>query len=140
MAKGNKNIGKLGKSTQFKKGADSRRNTEGRPRKYLSTLADQGYKNSEIVDTMKVVLSMTASELEKVKDNPTATVLERIVAKAILDAKKHGLLGSLETIITRAVGAPKQTTEIVEPKEEEQIDYSKLSDQALREIAKAKPS
>ncbi len=35
---------------QFEKGVDSRRNMEGRPRKFITQLKAQGYRQSEIND------------------------------------------------------------------------------------------
>ncbi len=68
----------------FKAGEDSRRNLEGRPRKYVSLLKEQGYKLNEINDSIQALMSMTPKELEAVTKNPEATVLEMTVAPALM--------------------------------------------------------
>jgi hypothetical protein len=50
----------------FKAGEDSRRNLEGRPRKYVSLLKEQGYKLNEINDSIQALMSMTPKELEAI--------------------------------------------------------------------------
>ncbi|MEY4334522.1 MAG: hypothetical protein RLZZ196_3266, partial [Bacteroidota bacterium] len=58
-------------------------NPNGRPRKYVSLLKEQGYKLSEINDSIQAMMSMTIEELKAVWDNPQATVLEKTVAHAM---------------------------------------------------------
>ena len=86
-------------------------NREGRPRKFVSVMKDQGYKLSEINDTLMVLLSMDMDELKAVYENPKATVLEKAVANAIRKSIEKGSLYNIETIITRAMGKPKEQTE-----------------------------
>lgn len=81
-------------------------NRNGRPRKFVSTLKEQGYTLSEINDTLLVLLSMDVKELKDVFDNPNATVLEKAVSNAIKKAIEKGSLYNIETIITRALGKP----------------------------------
>jgi hypothetical protein len=91
---------------QFKKGESG--NPNGRPRKYVSTLIDQGYKRSEINDTIQNMMAMTLEEVKAVWDNPTATVLEKTIASAIRKSIEKGTLYSLETLLSRVYGQPKQ--------------------------------
>ena len=95
--------------TQFKPGESG--NPNGRPRKYISQLKDQGYKLSEINDTLMVLLSMDVEELKAVFENQKSTVLEKAVANAIRKSIEKGSLYNIETIITRAMGKPKEQTE-----------------------------
>lgn len=95
----------------FKKGFDEKRNINGRPRKYVSNLKDQGYKIAEVNDAIQVLMSMTVKELTEVVDNPEATVLEKTVAKAMLKSMKNGSLYSLDTLLTRTFGKPKETVD-----------------------------
>ena len=94
---------------QFKPGESG--NPNGRPRKFITTLKDQGYKLSEINDTLMVLLSMDIEELKAVYDNPKSTVLEKAVANAIRKSIEKGSLYNIETIITRAMGKPKETVD-----------------------------
>jgi hypothetical protein len=91
---------------QFKPGESG--NPNGRPRKYVSLLKDQGYKLSEINDSLMALLSMDLNELKEVFENPKATVLEKAVAGAIRKSIEKGSLYNIETIITRAMGKPKE--------------------------------
>ena len=85
------------------------RNRNGRPRKYVSLLKDQGYKVSEINDTIQVMMSMDFDELKTVWDNPKATILEKTIAAAMRKSLEKGSLYSLETLLTRVYGKPKET-------------------------------
>lgn len=86
-------------------------NPAGRPRKWVSSLKEQGYKLSEINDALQVLMSMNESELEEVKENDKATGLEKAVAGAILNSIKKGSLYNIETLISRLWGKPKEMTE-----------------------------
>jgi len=92
--------------TKFKAGESG--NPNGRPRKIVSLLKDQGYKLSEINDTLMALLSMDMNELKEAFENPKATVLEKAVAGAIRKSIEKGSLYNIETIITRAMGKPKE--------------------------------
>ena len=88
------------------------RNPNGRPRKYVSLLKEQGYKVSEINDTIQTMMAMDLDELADVFKNPKATVLERTIANAMKKSLDKGSLYSLETLLTRVFGKPKETAEI----------------------------
>lgn len=87
-------------------------NKEGRPRKYVSLLKEQGYKLSEINDSIQALMSMDEEELKSVSTNDKATVLEKTVAKAILKSMSNGSLYSLDTLLTRVYGKPKEQMDI----------------------------
>jgi hypothetical protein len=109
-------VGKLikqehgGAVNQFEKGQSG--NPNGRPRKYVSLLKEQGYKLSEINDTIQTMMAMDVSELQKVNDNPKATIMEKTIAAAMIKSLKNGSLFSLETLLTRVYGKPKETTAV----------------------------
>lgn len=84
-------------------------NPNGRPRKFVSLLKEQGYKLSEINDSIKVLMSMTMEELADVWKNPKATVLEKTVANSIRKGIENGKIDTLETLISRIYGKPKET-------------------------------
>lgn len=89
-------------------------NPHGRPRKFVPQLREIGYKLSEINDTIQVMMAMNLDELKKVWDNPDATVLEKTIANAMKKSLEKGSLYSLETLLTRVYGKPKETSEIVQ--------------------------
>jgi DNA-binding transcriptional MerR regulator len=93
------------------KGYDPRRNMKGRPRVFISKMKEQGYNLSEIQDAMQVLMAMSPEELTKIKMNKDATVLEVTVASAILKSIQKGDLFSIETLLTRVYGKPKEKIE-----------------------------
>jgi hypothetical protein len=95
---------------KYKKGQCG--NPNGRPRKYVSILKDSGYKLSEINDTIQVMMSMNVDELKAVWDEPNATILEKTIANAMRKSLEKGSLYSLETLLTRVFGRPKEQAEV----------------------------
>ena len=87
-------------------------NRDGRPRKYVSLLKDSGYKLSEINDTIQSMMAMTMVELKAVFDNPDATLLELTISNAMRKSLQKGSLYSLETLLTRVYGKPKEQMDI----------------------------
>lgn len=95
--------------SRFKPGKSG--NPKGRPRKYVSLLKEQGYKISEINDCIQAMMAMTLSELKEVWDNPQATVLEKTIAAAMKKSIEMGSLYSIETLLDRVYGKPKETVD-----------------------------
>lgn len=94
----------------FKKGEVA--NPNGRPRKYVSLLKEQGYKLSEVNDTIQSMMAMTIDELNNVWDNPKATILEKTIAGAMVKSLKNGSLYSMDTLMSRVYGKPKETQSV----------------------------
>jgi hypothetical protein len=101
----------LKKGDGFDKYPD-RINKNGRPRKYVSLLKDAGYKVSEINDTIQNMMAMDVQELKDVYDNPKGTILEKTIANAMVKSLQKGSLYSLETLLTRVYGKPKETSSV----------------------------
>ena len=97
---------------QFKKGEVQ--NPNGRPKKYVTLLKESGYKLSEVNDTIQVMLSMSLDELAEVFKNPKATILEKTIANAMRRSLAKGSLYSIDTLITRVYGKPKETATITQ--------------------------
>jgi len=87
-------------------------NPNGRPRKYVSVLKEQGYNLWEINDTIQTMMAMDVQELKSVFDNPKATILEKTIANAMVKSLQKGSLYSLETLLTRVYGKPKETAQV----------------------------
>lgn len=96
-------------SKPFKRGEVG--NPHGRPRKFLSTLKEQGYTQSEVADTFKVLITMTEEELKTVEMDKNAAILERIVAGSLLKDKGKQSLWNSEIILNRVHGKPKETVD-----------------------------
>lgn len=87
-------------------------NPNGRPRKYVSQLKEQGYKLSEVNDAIQALMSMDVEELKAVLENPKATILELTIAKAMVKSLQNGSLYSMETLLTRVYGKPKEIQQV----------------------------
>jgi cobalamin biosynthesis protein CobD/CbiB len=55
---------------------------------------------------------MDMSELKSVWDNPKATILEKTIANALMTSLKKGSLYSIDTLLTRVYGKPKETSDV----------------------------
>jgi hypothetical protein len=84
-------------------------NPNGRPRKWISSLKEHGYKSSEVNDCILVMLSMDLEELAEVYKNPKATILEKTIANALKKSLEKGSLYSIDTLLNRSVGKPKES-------------------------------
>ena len=97
-----------GAINRFGKGFDPRRNLKGRAKKYETTLKEKGYAKSEMVDAITVLISLDEAAIKEVAENEESTVLEKIIALAILESIRKKTLYNVETLLTRIFGQPKQ--------------------------------
>jgi predicted transcriptional regulator len=87
-------------------------NPNGRPKKYVTLLKEQGYKLSEVNDTIQTIMAMDMNELKAVWDNPKATILEKTIANALRKSLEKGSLYSIDTLLNRVYGKPKETSQV----------------------------
>lgn len=87
-------------------------NPKGRPKKLVPSMKIEGYKLVEINDTIQSLISMTMEELKHVWDNPNSTILEKTVAGALRKSIEKGNLESVETLINRVYGKPKEKIDL----------------------------
>lgn len=108
----------------WKKGQSG--NPTGRPKKFISKLKDKGYNKYEINWTIENLVAMTVEELQEVKADKENTILERIVATALLNSYKKGSLYAIDNLLTRAHGAPKQQIEQTNINKEFTVTFKKV--------------
>lgn len=97
---------------QFSKGFDPKRNINGAPRKLISSLSELGYTNRQVSDTMLNLLALSKNEVVSISENENFSILERILAKALIKDLSKGSLWNIETLLNRSIGRPKETTAI----------------------------
>ena len=90
---------------------DERINRAGRPKKFTTELAENGYKLSEVNDSIQVIMSMDEKQIREVLKNEDATMLEKTVARAIIKSYEKGSLYSMDTLLSRVFGKPKETVD-----------------------------
>jgi len=86
-------------------------NPRGRPRKIFSRFKNAGYKLSEVNDTIQYLVQLSEAEIKDILKRQDITVLEKTVCKAILKSLKNGSLYSIETLLSRVYGKPKETVD-----------------------------
>jgi hypothetical protein len=86
-------------------------NPNGRPKKFTTLMKEQGYKLSEVNDSIQAIMSMDEKEIREVTKNENATMLEKTVAKAIIKSYEKGSLYSMDTLLSRVYGKPKETVD-----------------------------
>jgi len=86
-------------------------NPNGRPKKFTTLMKEQGYKLSEVNDSIQAIMAMDEKQIRDVSKNEDATMLEKTVAKAIIKSYEKGSLYSMDTLLSRVYGKPKETVD-----------------------------
>ena len=87
-------------------------NPNGRPKKLRTILKREGYQLQDIHETIELLLSMDVQQLGEVFKDPKASILEKTIAKALAKSLEKGSLYSIETLLSRRFGKPKETAEV----------------------------
>ena len=80
------------------------------------------------------MLAMTYDELAEVYKNKEATILEKTIAQSMQKGLKNGNLSSMETLITRLYGKPKEKVQQEGSLTNYNVDLSGLSTEDLLKI------
>jgi hypothetical protein len=84
-------------------------NPNGRPRKFVCVLKEIGYTKQDIEQTIKNMIGMTLSDLQKIVADDDSVIINRTIANALIKSLSKGSLYSIETLISRVHGVPTQT-------------------------------
>ena len=136
---GRQDIEKLGCNTRFSSANQPKKN--GRKPK-LYTLAKKGYDIglSEFIEVSKYLMQCPQKELDQIAANEATPVWVVNIARAISKDTKRGVTFTVKDIFDRVFGKTAQNVDLTTKGEafnHPPIDWSKLSDQTLRELAKA---
>ena len=86
-------------------------NPNGRPKKFTTLMKEEGYKLSEVNDSIQAIMAMDEKQIKEVVKNDEATMLEKTVARAIIKSYEKGSLYSMDTLLSRVFGKPKETAD-----------------------------
>jgi hypothetical protein len=86
-------------------------NPNGRPKKFTTLMTEDGYKLSEVNDSIQAIMAMDEKTIKEVLKNDNATMLEKTVARAIIKSYEKGSLYSMDTLLSRVFGKPKETVD-----------------------------
>ena len=86
-------------------------NPNGRPKKFTTLMKEEGYKLSEVNDSIQAIMAMDEKQIKEVVKNDEATMLEKTVASAIIKSYEKGSLYSMDTLLSRVFGKPKETVD-----------------------------
>ncbi len=87
-----------------------------------TSLKKQGYYSGDINRVILTILSLPAEKVSEITSNEEHAILERIIAKALINSLRTGNLYAMESLLNRSVGMPKQQNEI--QIEEKKIDVT----------------
>lgn len=83
-------------------------NPNGRRRKIIYDLKVEGYSLSEVNDTYLALLALTVQEVQDIANRNDGDILIRTVARSLISSYNKSSMYNLETVLTRALGKPKE--------------------------------
>lgn len=95
-------------------------------RKIVLKLKDIGYTLEEIKTTISVILALHSQEIYDICNSLETTVLEKMLASAVLQSLGNGDLDALETMIERAYGKARPALETAKKTKLHTIDATKV--------------
>lgn len=93
-------------------------NKQGRPKSLKTILQNEcSLTPTQTNEAILSMLAMTKAEIEQQANNPDSPMFYRIIGKAMLKSYSNGSLYAVESLLNRAVGMPKQQTDITTTQE-----------------------
>lgn len=96
------------KKTRFKPGNQG---GPGRPSNPPELKAIRALTKEYVNEVMQLVLDNDWPALQRLANSTTEPMLKRLSAKALLTADRKGDISTLETILNRVLGKPKETVD-----------------------------
>lgn len=127
---------------QFQPGQSG--NPDGRPRKIYTILKEKGYSKDDIMTAFHELAWYSVAELKAIFEKPATPAIVKTIAMAFKKSIESGDLSMIRQVLEYTLGKPKQRLEHtgedggpITIEDNTDIDYSKLSDEALMEILQA---
>jgi hypothetical protein len=97
---------------QWNKGIQSP-NPSGRPKSLKTILQSEcSLTPTQTNEAILSMLAMTKDQIEYYTNDPQSPMFYRIIGKALIKSFNSGSLYAVESLLNRAVGMPKQQTEV----------------------------
>lgn len=93
----------------FKKGQSG--NPRGRPKKITTLAKELKYSLDDVRERIKFLMFKNHIELDAIRRNDKTLMLDKIIANALIKDLSKGQISTLDSLMTRVWGAPKQTVE-----------------------------
>lgn len=118
----------------FKKGKSG--NPMGRPPKVTTQARRAGYTLDDVRARIKVLIQMNIKQMDEIILSETSIMLDKIIANALVTDFKKGYIHTLDSLLTRVWGAPKQTIENT-GRDGGPMELAIVDDETLRKVAAA---
>lgn len=88
-------------------------NPNGRSKSLKTMLKNEcGLTQSQTNDAILNLLTLTKNEIQDICNNDAETMLNRIIAKALIKSYNNGSLYAIESLLNRTYGLPRQQQDI----------------------------